>query len=166
MNCPKQEVVLPAVAYCFLSSLMSIVNKYALTVFPYATALVFFQYSFSFIMVGSASLLGVTSINKLHTYQLWNMLPLATSFHLCIWTGSKVILHGNVDTFIAFRSLAPAIISVFDSFRTGSYPTFAELTTLLAIGSSGCCFALLDDKFTLRAYAWGFLFLCENFCMT
>ena len=159
LNSLKMSTVVTSVIYCFLSSSMSLVNKYTLTVFPFATTLVFFQYAFSFIAIGFSSLLGFFDISKIDLEQIKKLVPVAFFFHLCIWTGSKVMLHGNVDTYIAFRSFAPGLIAIFDTFRTSIFPTSAELLSLSLVAISGTCFALADDKFNVSAYVWGVFFI-------
>lgn len=156
----RMSRVLTSLIYCVLSSSMSLINKYTLTVFPFATTLVLFQYTFSFIAIGFSAAIGFLDMNSIGFDQVKKLVPIALFFHLCIWTGSKVMLHGNVDTFIAFRSLVPGIIAVIDSFRTGIFPRRAESFSLVLVATSGSCFTLVDDKFNQQAYVWGLIFVC------
>lgn len=156
----KMSSIASSVIYCILSSSMSLLNKYTLTVFPFATTLVFFQYAFSFLAVGLGAAIGILDMSSIDLQQIKKLIPVALFFHLCIWTGSKVMLHGNVDTYIAFRSIVPGVIAVFDSYRTGIFPGSAEIFSLLLVAIAGSSFALVDDKFNQYAYAWGLTFIC------
>nr|XP_034914512.1 GDP-mannose transporter GONST3-like [Populus alba] len=84
-----------AVGYCISASLLSIINKWALTALQYFTSVAGVP------VCGWCKFLEHDSLNLL---TMWRFVPLAIMFYLSLFTNSELLLHANVDNFIVFRS--------------------------------------------------------------
>lgn len=144
--------------YCVISSTMSLVNKNALLEFPHPNLLVFMQYTVAAVALAGASGVGVFSIKSVSWQKLQGVGVSAFFFHLGIWSGSQVMYHSNVDTFIAFRGCVPLVVAVLEQclLSLTAKPLNVESTiSLCAIFSCSVGFGLADDKFNVAAYSWG-----------
>ncbi|XP_068645494.1 GDP-fucose transporter 1 [Aristolochia californica] len=148
------------IGYALCSSLLAVINKYAITQFNFPGLLTALQYL--------TSVLGVWILGKLkflhhdpftfHTAK--KFFPAAFVFYLAIFTNTNLLRHANVDTFIVFRSLTPLLVAIADTFfRKQPVPsklTFLSLVTILG-GAIG--YVITDSGFTLTAYSWAFAYL-------
>lgn len=153
-------VVTVVAGYGLCSSLLAVINKYAITYFPFPGLLTALQYVTSVVGVWVAGKIGLIQ----HDAFVWStakkFLPAAFVFYLAIFTNTNLLKHANVDTFIVFRSSTPLLVALADSlFRKQalpSVPTFASLFVVLA-GAVG--YVLTDSSFTVTAYTWAFAYL-------
>lgn len=148
------------VGYALCSSLLAIINKYAITKFGYPGLLTALQYL--------TSALGVWVLGKFKflyhdPFTLENakkFLPAATVFYLAIFTNTNLLRHANVDTFIVFRSLTPLLVAVADTvFRKQPCPSKFTFLSLVVILSSAVGYVITDSAFTLTAYSWAVAYL-------
>ncbi|XP_031269940.1 GDP-fucose transporter 1 [Pistacia vera] len=148
------------VGYALCSSLLAVINKYAITKFNYPGLLTALQYL--------TSALGVWVLGKfgfLHhdpfTFDIAKkFLPAASVFYLAIFTNTNLLRHANVDTFIVFRSLTPLLVAIADTaFRRQPCPSKLTFCSLLVILSGAVGYVATDSAFTLTAYSWAFAYL-------
>ncbi|KAG6759117.1 hypothetical protein POTOM_035584 [Populus tomentosa] len=92
---PAYEIPAIAVGYCISASLLSIINKWALTALQYFTS------AAGVPVCGWCKFLEHDSLNLL---TMWRFVPLAIMFYLSLFTNSELLLHANVDNFIVFHS--------------------------------------------------------------
>ena len=148
------------VGYALCSSLLAIINKYALAVFPYASLLTALQYVTCVVAV-----LGLGRIKLLdHDPLKWDMmkrfLPAAFVFYLAIFTNTKLLQSANVETFIVFRSSTPILVAIADYlFRKQPWPGAYTLASLGVILAGAVGYVLADKDFTIHAYTWAFAYL-------
>lgn len=148
------------VGYALCSSLLAIINKYAIDVFPFPSLLTALQYLTCVVAV--AGLGGLKALE--HDALKWDMvkkfLPAAFVFYMAIFTNTTLLKYANVDTFIVFRSSTPLLVAIADYlFRKQPWPgpyTFGALFVILA-GAVG--YVMTDSQFTVRAYTWAFAYL-------
>ena len=148
------------VGYALCSSLLAIINKYAITKFNYPGLLTALQYL--------TSTLGVWLLGKLsllhHDPFTWNtakkFFPAAAVFYLAIFTNTNLLRHANVDTFIVFRSLTPLLVAIADTaFRKQPCPSKLTFSSLVIILSGAVGYVMTDSGFTLTAYSWALAYL-------
>ncbi|KAK1282293.1 GDP-mannose transporter GONST4 [Acorus calamus] len=148
------------VGYALCSSLLAIINKYAITEFNYPGLLTALQYLTSALGVWVLGKLGILYHDPFNLETAKKFLPAAAVFYLAIFTNTNLLRHANVDTFIVFRSLTPLLVAVADTFfRKQPCPsklTFFALVTILG-GAVG--YVATDSAFTLTAYSWAFTYL-------
>eukprot|EP00245_Coleochaete_scutata_P003159 TRINITY_DN14538_c0_g1_i1.p1 TRINITY_DN14538_c0_g1~~TRINITY_DN14538_c0_g1_i1.p1 ORF type:complete len:339 (-),score=43.68 TRINITY_DN14538_c0_g1_i1:629-1645(-) len=146
--------------YALCSSLLAIVNKWAIEVFQYPSLLTFFQYVtcvVSVFVLGKARALD-------HDPLQWDMvkkfLPAAFVFYLAIFTNTTLLKYANVDTFIVFRSSTPILVAIADTiFRSQPWPNNKTVAALLVILLGALGYVLTDSAFTVQAYSWAFAYL-------
>ncbi|PON56950.1 Sugar phosphate transporter domain containing protein [Parasponia andersonii] len=148
------------VGYALCSSLLAVINKFAITKFNFPGLLTALQYL--------TSALGVWVLGKLgflhHDAFTWEtakkFLPAATVFYLAIFTNTNLLRHANVDTFIVFRSLTPLLVAIADTaFRKQPCPSRLTFLSLLVILGGAIGYVATDSGFTLTAYSWAFAYL-------
>eukprot|EP00850_Spirogloea_muscicola_P018408 SM000168S02607 [mRNA] locus=s168:99255:100514:- [translate_table: standard] len=156
----RASVVAVVVGYGLSSSTLAIVNKYAVTVFPYPGALTALQYAASTATVAGLGAAGTLQHDRLLAGTLARFFPAALVFYLAILTNTQLLLHANVETFIVFRSSTPLLVALADSLFMGrpwpSGRTFASLFVILG-GALG--YVLSDSQFSVTAYSWAVAYL-------
>ncbi|PSS01840.1 GDP-mannose transporter like [Actinidia chinensis var. chinensis] len=148
------------VGYALCSSLMAVINKFAITKFNYPAILTALQYLTSALGVWVLGKLGFLHHDPFEYDTAKKFMPAAVVFYLAIFTNTNLLRHANVETFIIFRSLTPLLVAIADTtFRKQPCPsklTFLSLSIILG-GSVG--YVATDSGFTLAAYSWGFAYL-------
>lgn len=148
------------VGYALCSSLLAVINKFAITKFNYPGLLTALQYL--------TSALGVWVLGKLgflhHDTFTWEtakkFLPAAFVFYLAIFTNTNLLRHANVDTFIVFRSCTPLLVALADTaFRKQPIPSKLTFVALLIILGGAVGYVATDSGFNLTAYSWAFAYL-------
>ncbi|GMH20536.1 hypothetical protein Nepgr_022377 [Nepenthes gracilis] len=148
------------VGYAICSSLLAVINKYAITNFDYPGLLTALQYLTSVVGVWVLGKLGFLHHDPFTIDIAKKFMPAAVIFYLAIFTNTNLLRHANVDTFIVFRSCTPLLVAIADTtFRKQPCPsrlTFVSLVVIL-VGAIG--YVVTDSAFTLTAYSWAFTYL-------
>ncbi|KAL5975664.1 GDP-fucose transporter 1 [Asimina triloba] len=148
------------VGYALSSSLLSIINKVAITKFNYPTILTAFQYSTSTLGVFLLGKFSFLYHDPLSFETARKFLPAATLFYLAIFANTNLLRHANVDTFIVFRSLTPILVAVADTvFRRQPFPSKLTFLSLMIILAGAVGYVITDSTFTLTAYSWAVAYL-------
>ncbi|KAE9602261.1 putative sugar phosphate transporter domain, GDP-fucose transporter 1, plant [Lupinus albus] len=159
---PQKQYTTPVVVigYALCSSLLAIINKYAITQFNYPGLLTALQYLSSSLSVFLLSKLGFLHHDPFTISTAKKFFPAALVFYLAIFTNTNLLRHANVDTFIVFRSLTPLLVAIADSlFRNQPLPSNFTFLSLLLILASAFGYVATDSAFTLTAYSWAFAYL-------
>ncbi|KAI4295102.1 hypothetical protein L6164_037906 [Bauhinia variegata] len=148
------------VGYALCSSLLAIINKYAITKFNYPGLLTALQYLASVLGVWVLGKLGFLHHDAFTLETARKFLPAAVVFFLAIFTNTNLLRHANVDTFIVFRSLTPLLVAVADTFfRKQPCPSKLTFLSLVIILGGAVGYVATDYGFTLTAYSWAFAYL-------
>ncbi|KAJ1697983.1 hypothetical protein LUZ63_006495 [Rhynchospora breviuscula] len=148
------------VGYALCSSLLAIINKYAITKFAYPALLTALQYLTSALGVWVLGKLGFLCHDAFTLRTAKKFLPAAFVFYLAIFTNTNLLKHANVDTFIVFRSLTPLLVAIADTaFRKQPCPSRLTFLSLFIILGGAVGYVLTDSAFTLTAYSWAFAYL-------
>ncbi|CAI5476658.1 unnamed protein product [Closterium sp. Yama58-4] len=156
----KLRVVWVVIGYALSSSLLAIVNKYAVTVFPFPAILTALQYLVCTIVTLVLGRLKVLEHDSLSLEKIIKFLPAAATFYIAIWTNTQLLKHANVETFIVFRSSTPLLVAIADSVFMGrSWPSGFTFFSLLTIFGGAVGYVFFDTGFTVTAYAWAWAYL-------
>ncbi|XP_047312445.1 GDP-fucose transporter 1-like [Impatiens glandulifera] len=146
--------------YALCSSLLSIINKYAITQFNYPGLLTSFQYLTSVSGVYILRKLGFLNHDPFTLKTAKKFFPAAVIFYLAIFTNTNLLRHANIDTFIVFRSMTPLLVAVADTtFRHQPFPSKLTFSSLLVISGGAVGYVSTDLGFTLTGYSWAFAYL-------
>ncbi|WOL09200.1 hypothetical protein Cni_G17953 [Canna indica] len=148
------------VGYALCSSLLAVINKFAITMFNYPGLLTALQYLTSVLGVWILGKLGFLYHDPFNFETAKKFLPAATVFYLAIFTNTNLLRHANVDTFIVFRSLTPLLVAIADTtFRKQPCPSKLTFLSLVIILGGAVGYVITDSAFSLTAYSWAFAYL-------
>jgi hypothetical protein len=148
------------IGYALCSSLLAIINKYAVTKFGYPGLLTALQYLTSAGGVWSLGRLGFLSHDPFNLVTAKKFAPAALVFYLAIFTNTNLLVHANVDTFIVFRSLTPLLVAIADTvFRKQPCPSKFTFLSLVVILGGAVGYVTTDSAFSLTAYSWALAYL-------
>ncbi|XP_078428879.1 golgi nucleotide sugar transporter 4 [Wolffia australiana] len=148
------------VGYAISSSLLAVINKYAITKFNFPILLTALQYLTSTLGVWLLGKKGLLQHDPFNWATAKKFLPAAVVFYLAIFTNTNLLRHANVDTFIVFRSLTPLLVAIADTtFRNQPCPSKLTFLSLLIILSGAIGYVMTDSGFSLTAYSWAIAYL-------
>jgi len=148
------------IGYALCSSLLAIINKYAITKFSYPGLLTALQYLTSVVGVWVLGKLGLLYHDPFNFQTAKKFAPAAVVFYLAIFTNTHLLKHANVDTFIVFRSLTPLLVAIADTtFRKQPCPSKLTFMSLIIILGGAVGYVMTDSAFTLTAYSWALAYL-------
>ncbi|XP_021741626.1 GDP-fucose transporter 1-like [Chenopodium quinoa] len=148
------------IGYALCSSLLAVINKYAITQFNYPGLLTSLQYLTSALGVWILGKLGFLHHDPFTVDIAKKFLPAAFVFFLAIFTNTNLLRHANVDTFIVFRSCTPLLVALADTtFRKQPLPSKLTFVSLLVILGGAVGYVATDSGFTLTAYSWAVAYL-------
>ncbi|CAL9090541.1 unnamed protein product [Musa acuminata var. zebrina] len=148
------------VGYALCSSLLAVINKFAITMFNYPGLLTALQYLTSALGVWVLGKLGFLYYDPFTFETAKKFFPAATVFYLAIFTNTNLLRHANVDTFIVFRSLTPLLVAIADTaFRKQPCPSKLTFLSLVIILGGAIGYVMTDSAFTLTAYSWAIAYL-------
>ncbi|PKU71153.1 GDP-mannose transporter GONST4 [Dendrobium catenatum] len=148
------------VGYALCSSLLAVINKFAITKFNFPGLLTALQYLSSAAGVWILGKLGFLHHDPFTLEIAKKFLPAATVFYLAIFTNTNLLRHANVDTFIVFRSLTPLLVAIADTaFRKQPCPSKLTFLSLVILLGGAIGYVMTDSAFTLTAYSWAFAYL-------
>ncbi|KAG6553864.1 hypothetical protein Mapa_004781 [Marchantia paleacea] len=156
----KSTTAFVVIGYALCSSLLAVINKYAITDFPYPGLLTALQYATSVAGVVVAGKAGWVYHDPLVWDTVKKFLPAAMVFYLAIFTNTNLLKHANVDTFIVFRSSTPIIVALADTlFRKQPWPSQYTFGALLVILGGAVGYVMTDSTFSVTAYSWAAAYL-------
>lgn len=148
------------IGYALCSSLLAVINKFAITKFNYPGLLTALQYLTSAAGVWILGKLGFLHHDPFVVETAKKFFPAALVFYLAIFTNTNLLRHANVDTFIVFRSLTPLLVAIADTtFRKQPCPSKLTFLSLVIILGGAVGYVATDNGFTLTAYSWAFAYL-------
>lgn len=148
------------VGYALCSSLLAVINKFAITKFNYPCLLTAFQYLTSAGGVWILGKLGFLYHDPFMLETAKKFFPAAAVFYLAIFTNTNLLRHANVDTFIVFRSLTPLLVAIADTaFRKQPCPSKITFLSLGIILGGAVGYVITDSEFTITAYSWAIAYL-------
>eukprot|EP00250_Pteridium_aquilinum_P004567 c14772_g1_i1 orf=344-1384(-) len=156
----KGSVASLVLGYALCSSLLAVINKYAITKFMYPGLLTALQYATSAVGVWALGALGILYHDPFTWHTAKKFLPAALIFYLAIFTNTNLLKHANVDTFIVFRSSTPLLVAIADTaFRKQPLPSKFTFFSLLIILAGAIGYVVSDSGFSVTAYSWAMAYL-------
>jgi len=153
-------VLMMASMYAVCSSTLSIVNKWALLSLPYPGLVTACQFLTTAVVVSILGTLKYIDVEPLRKDKLIAMAPINVVFYLAIFTNGQLLKYATVETFIAFRSLTPLLVSALDTVVRGEpAPSRRTLGCLCSIALGAASYAHNDARITPAGYAWGVVYL-------
>lgn len=159
---PKQQYATSSlvVGYALSSSLLAVINKFAVTKFNYPCLLTALQYLTSALGVWLLGKLGFLSHDPFIFKTAKKFITAAIIFYLSIFTNTNLLRHANVDTFVVFRSLTPLFVAIADTtFRKQPCPSKLTYFSLFIILGGAVGYVATDSGFNVTAYIWAFAYL-------
>ncbi|KAL8149656.1 GDP-fucose transporter 1-like [Apium graveolens] len=148
------------IGYALCSSLLAVINKFAITKFNYPGLLTALQYLTSALGVWVLGKFGLLHYDPFVFKTAKKFMPAAVVFYLAIFANTNLLRHANVDTFIVFRSLTPFLVAVADTFfRKQPCPSKLTFLALLTILGGAVGYVATDYGFSLKAYSWALVYL-------
>ena len=146
--------------YAFCSSLLAIINKYAITVFAFPSLLTALQYLTCVVAVLVFGKLKLLEHDPIKFSTMRKFLPAACVFYLALFTNTTLLKYANVETFIVFRSSTPLLVAVADTlFRKQPLPNRWSVLALFVILLGAVGYVRSDSQFNVRAYSWALAYL-------
>lgn len=146
--------------YATCSSTLSIVNKWAIMALPFPGVVTACQFLTTAVFVFILGKLNVLKVEPLEKTRMLKMTPINIIFYLAIFTNGKVLQYATVETFIAFRSLTPLLVSFLDTMVRGEpLPSSRTLACLGMITVGAATYAYDDANFNIAGYTWACVYL-------
>lgn len=128
--------------YAISSSLLVVMNKFALVKWPYPSTLTFLQMTVSWVAARMLGALGIVELDTLDFDKIKNFAPACLIFYVAIACNLQLLEKANVDTFIVVRSLVPLFTAFGERIAIGTQlPNLRVFGTLVMI--VGKCRALI-----------------------
>lgn len=150
-----RRIIFLVAGYILLASCLSIVNKWALLVFPYPGSLLALQFATSAFCVWALGRFGALQHDHIELAKLSQFLPAAIVFYLALYGSTQLLLHANVDTAIVFRSAVPLVVAACDTiFLRSPFPSLNTWGSLLTILAGAGLYVLSEQAFSLSTWWW------------
>ena len=122
--------------YAVSSSLLVVMNKFALVKWPYPSTLTFLQMTVSWVVAKLLSVLNIVECDPLDPAKMRSFAPACLIFYIVIACNLQLLEKANVDTFIVMRSLVPLFTAFAERVFIGTQlPNFRVFGTLVMIVS-------------------------------
>lgn len=146
--------------YATCSSSLSIVNKWAILALPYPGVVTACQFLATAVFVFILGKAGALKVEPLEFDRMLKMAPINIIFYCAIFTNGKVLQYSTVETFIAFRSLTPLLVSCLDTLVRGEpMPSARTILCLAMIALGAATYAYDDANFSVVGYVWACIYL-------
>jgi len=152
----QQTQILPmAVGYTICSSMLMVVNKMALKVFPYPSQLMALQFLTSAAVVRLLACRGKLEAAPLEAEKVRAFWLVPAVFSVAIFTNIKLLQSASVETTIVFRTMVPLITSWADyAFMGRELPSQRSAASLLVILGGALLYSACSSG-GVRVYVWG-----------
>ena len=161
----KTKTLLVLLMYCISGSLLTLVNKLAIIVFPFTNMLLVLQNAVTVILLlltyrfFPSALESLPTIN-VHVLKVW--LPAVFLFVTMLTSSLFALMHISVPTLIVIRNLSTLVVAVLEYFVLNNRINNLSIATLFGILLGAIFYAMHDLTFSIRGYIW----LCVNVSAT
>ncbi|KAJ9473054.1 GDP-mannose transporter GONST4 [Diplonema papillatum] len=154
------EVLLLAGGFAFSSSLLVVINKWALKYFKYGAALAALQFAVSAFVAWFLGVTGQTKVDSLDRKKVMGFMPAVCMFYISVATNLKLLEISNVDTYIVVRSLVPIFtLGLEMAYLKSPWPGVKTFLALLLIFFGACGYVAHENHFQWHAYFYAITYL-------
>eukprot|EP01103_Thecamoeba_quadrilineata_P000734 TRINITY_DN10648_c0_g1_i1.p1 TRINITY_DN10648_c0_g1~~TRINITY_DN10648_c0_g1_i1.p1 ORF type:complete len:342 (-),score=63.79 TRINITY_DN10648_c0_g1_i1:39-1064(-) len=151
--------------YMLSSSMMLIINKVTIVLFPFPTALLALQLIFSSGVVWGLGMIGFLPVGTLNSKDIKAYYRVAILFLLNIYTNMKALQHSNVETIIVFRTCTTVAVAAGDFFLLKNFnPSPSVLLSLSTIVGGAFLYVGLDDQLKIESIEWTSIYFFIQCC--
>ncbi|KAF6261593.1 hypothetical protein COO60DRAFT_1459090 [Scenedesmus sp. NREL 46B-D3] len=141
--------------YGLCSSTLIVINKVAVHHLRAPVFILVLQLLFAAGSVRILTVLGTLDAEHLQWRLVRPFLLIIVGFLGTVFANIKVLVYSNVETFIAFRSSTPLVLSIFDYLFLGrKLPGGRSIFSILLLVLSCSGYTYYDQGFKLQAYSW------------
>eukprot|EP01059_Diplonema_ambulator_P030176 TRINITY_DN5065_c1_g2_i1.p1 TRINITY_DN5065_c1_g2~~TRINITY_DN5065_c1_g2_i1.p1 ORF type:complete len:347 (+),score=72.61 TRINITY_DN5065_c1_g2_i1:81-1121(+) len=164
--CPERcgqyaDVIFLASGFALSSSLLVVINKWALQNFKFGATLTAIQFAVS---AGFAFLLGLSGyaeVDALDYKKVKAFMPAVCMFYISVATNLKLLESANVDTYIVVRSCVPLFtLGLEVVYLKSPFPGMKTVACLVLIFLGACGYVATDSEFKWSAYSYALAYLC------
>lgn len=155
------KVVLTLLLYCVSGTLLTLVNKLAIAVFPFTNTLLVLQNGVAVILLlihfyFSPPVSETWPSLSLDILKIW--LPVVLLFVTMLTSSLFALFYVSVPTLIVIRNLSTLSVAILEYFILGNKIDSLSIATLLGMIVGAIFYAMHDLTFSIQGYAW----LCVN----
>eukprot|EP01062_Namystynia_karyoxenos_P048360 TRINITY_DN3677_c0_g2_i1.p1 TRINITY_DN3677_c0_g2~~TRINITY_DN3677_c0_g2_i1.p1 ORF type:complete len:413 (+),score=108.33 TRINITY_DN3677_c0_g2_i1:78-1241(+) len=155
-----REVVFYAAGFSVSSSLLVVINKWALLRFPYGATLTAIQFGVSALVAKAIGVFGIDEVDPLRWNAVLAFIPAVVLFYVSVATNLKLLEHAHVDTYIVTRSLVPiSTLGLEMAVLKSPWPGMATFCSLVLILVGACGYVATDRGFNWAAYTYAATYL-------
>lgn len=137
--------------YAALSSSMLLLNKFAVTYFPYSSTLTLVQCLFSVGAIVAAGFGGLLKYDPLTYRKVKLFVVYAGLFALSLFLNNRALIKSNVETVIVFRSATPLVVSMMEWLFLGrALPNYRSMGALVVLIIGVLGYVLTDAQFIVE----------------
>ena len=134
MSLLVDNVYFIGLGYAISSSLLVVMNKFALVKWPYPSTLTFLQMTFSWVVAKLLATFNIVECDALDVGKIKSFAPACLIFYIVIACNLQLLEKANVDTFIVMRSLVPLFTAFAERVFIGTtLPNLRVFGTLVMI---------------------------------
>eukprot|EP01065_Artemidia_motanka_P036183 TRINITY_DN44096_c0_g1_i1.p1 TRINITY_DN44096_c0_g1~~TRINITY_DN44096_c0_g1_i1.p1 ORF type:complete len:351 (+),score=85.28 TRINITY_DN44096_c0_g1_i1:111-1163(+) len=163
MPCVQQqyrEVAFYSAGFGVSSSLLVVINKWALIGFPYGATLTAIQFGVSALVAVLIGAFGIDEVDPLRWSTVKAFMPAVVLFYISVATNLKLLERAHVDTYIVTRSLVPiSTLGLEMLVLKTPWLGWRTFGTLLLILVGACGYVATDRGFNWEAYTYAGTYL-------
>jgi len=163
MSCiPPQfrEVAFYSAGFAVSSSLLVVINKWALLEFPFGATLTAIQFAVSALVAFLLGVFKIEEVDPLRWKDVKAFMPAVMLFYVSVATNLKLLENAHVDTYIVTRSLVPiSTLGLEMLILKTPWPGIRTFSTLVLILVGAIGYVATDRGFNWQAYTYAVTYL-------
>jgi GDP-mannose transporter len=145
---------------CLIGSQLSVVNKIAVTDIPVPNVILVIQFATASFLLGLAHMFGMIKLENINMRMCIGFLPFVACFFALLSSGMWVMKVAPLETFIAFKSTTPIVLSMLDYMFMGrTFPSLKSLCAMAGITGGAVWYVSGDVKSEKIAYLYCAVFV-------
>ena len=145
---------------CVVGSQLSVVNKIAVSDIDYPNLILVLQFATASLLLGLAHALGMIKLENINVRTSIGFLPFVACFFALLGSGLWVMKVAPLETFIAFKSTTPIVLSLLDYLFMGRmFPGAKSIVAMIGITIGAIWYVSGDVKSEDFAYVYCAIFV-------
>jgi GDP-mannose transporter len=153
----KLGAVAGATIYSVSGTLLTLINKLAIQMFPYACLLILIQNAMTIILLLSTPLLCTSTFGKLTSPNLATLVrwaPLSCLFVVMLLSSMLALKYISAVSLVVLRNLTTIIVAVGERYILGTRFSWPAVATLWGMLFGASIYGASDLLFHAKGYAW------------